>query len=379
MKIHLFERSFVGRTRFISVIDRIIASDIVKTLLTVISVLVLIIATRQFLRILRKAIEGEISGETIMTLLGLKIIGTVAILIPSAIFLSVLMVLGRMYRDNEMTILAVSGAGIFRIFRAVLVVVIPLSIFIASLSLVILPWSVQKTKEIMNIEKQTANIRGISAGKFSEYSRGDIVFYVEELTDANKMRNVFVQNRQHGKLGIINSEGGYVREDVSGNSYIVLENGYRYQGLPGTTDYSVTKFGEYGVRVDQRVKTVATPREATSSIALLLSPLAADQAELQKRISIPLGALFLSLLAVPLARIAPRGGIYGNFLTAFLIYFSYENLVQAAQIWIVNGLVPPWIGIWWVYILMLFVILVLIIRALGFEWVARTFNKKTLH
>ncbi len=313
-----------------------------------------------------------------MSLLGLKIIGTVSVLIPSAIFLSVLMVLGRMYRDNEMTILAASGAGIFRIFRAVLVVVIPLSVLIASLSLVILPWSVQKTQEIMNIEKQTANIRGIGAGKFSEYSRGDIVFYVEELTDANKMRNVFVQNRQHGKLGIINSEGGHIKEDASGNSYIVLENGYRYQGLPGTADYSVTKFGEYGVRVDKKVTTVITRREATSSIALWLSPLAADQAELQKRISIPLGALVLSLLAVPLARIAPRGGVYGNFLTAFLIYFSYENLVQVSQIWVVNRLVPPWIGIWWVYILMLFVILVLIVRALGFEWVVRAINKKAV-
>lgn len=376
MKIHLFGRSIVRHTRFFSVIDRMIASDIVKTLLTVLSVLLLIIATRRFLRILRQAIEGEISGETILSLLGLKIVGTVSILIPSAIFLTVLMVLGRMYRDNEMTILAASGAGIFRIFRAVLIVVIPLSVLIGSLSLVILPWSVKKAEEIMNVEEQTANIRGISAGKFSEYSHGDIVFYVEELSDVNKMRNVFVQNRQHGKLGIINSEGGYVKKDSSGSSYIVLENGYRYQGFPGTTDYSVTKFGEYGVRVDQKATAVTTPREATSSIALWLSPLAADQAELQKRISIPLGALVLSLLAVPLARIAPRGGIYGNFLTAFLIYFSYENLMQVSQIWVVNRLIPPWVGIWWVYLLMLLVILILVVRAVGFEWMVSSFTGK---
>lgn len=378
MKIHLFGGSTAQRPRFLSVIDRMIASDILKTLGIVLFVLVLIIVTRRFLRILSKAIEGEISNETIFTVLGLKVIGSVSILLPSAVFLSILMVLGRMYRDNEMTILATSGIGSFRIIRAVLVLVVPLSVLTALFSMEVLPWSIKKTQEIMAMEERSADIRGISAGKFNEYSRGDLVFYVEEFTANKKMRNVFVQNRQHGKLGIITSETGYIKQDPSGDRYIVLENGNRYEGQPGMADYSVSTFVEYGVRVDEKVSVVTTPREATPTGILLYSPLPKDQAELQKRISIPLGTLILSLLAVPLARIAPRGGIYGNFLTALLIYIAYENLLRVSQVWIIQELVPPWIGIWWVYLLMLMVIMLLIVKALGAEWVMYVVKRKVI-
>ena len=42
----------------------------------------------------------------------------------------------------------------------------------------------------------------MAAGRFTEFSRGDLVFYVEDLLLDNRMRNVFVQNRQHGEGGL---------------------------------------------------------------------------------------------------------------------------------------------------------------------------------
>ena len=63
-------------------------------------------------------------------------------------------------------------------------------------------------------------------------------------------------------------------------------------------------------------------------------------AELQRRFSIPLGMLLLSFIAVPLAQIAPRGGVYGNMLVGFLIYFSYGNLLRVSQSWVINETIP---------------------------------------
>ncbi len=71
-----------------------------------------------------------------------------------------------------------------------------------------------------------------------------------------------------------------------------------------------------------------------------------DIAELQRRFSVPLGILLLSFIAVPLAQLSPRGGVYGNMLVGFLIYFSYGNLVRVSQSWVISGTIPSWLGIW---------------------------------
>ncbi|MDD1643605.1 MAG: LPS export ABC transporter permease LptF, partial [Methylococcaceae bacterium] len=51
-----------------------IAQDVLKTLLSVLTVIVVIIVSRQFIRILAEAIEGQVSSETLLTILGLKTI-----------------------------------------------------------------------------------------------------------------------------------------------------------------------------------------------------------------------------------------------------------------------------------------------------------------
>jgi lipopolysaccharide export system permease protein len=65
--------------------------------------------------------------------------------------------------------------------------------------------------------------------------------------------------------------------------------------------------------------------------------------------SIPLMALVLTLLAVPLARLRPRQGRYARIGLAILIYFVYSNLLAAAKVWVARGLLPEGVGLWWVH------------------------------
>ncbi len=358
----------------LTVLDRMIVSDIGKTLLAVLSVLLLIIISHKLVRYLSKAVEGEISGQAIFSLLSLNMVSMSVLLLPASLFLSVLMVLGRMQRDNEMAALAAGGVGLPRILRAVFTLVVPLSFLAAILALQLQPWAVDKSLEVMAYEAKTVDVRGISAGRFSEYSRGDTVFYVEKIDEEGRMNNVFIQNRQEGQLGIVSSEGGYLRDDPkSGGRFIVLQNGYRYQGLPGEREYRITQFEEYAVRVGEATDTVKkTKREAKSSHLLWASEDARDMAELQRRISLPIVLLILAFLAVPLSHVAPRGGVYGNVLVALLIYLIYENLMRVSQSWIASAAIPSWIGLWWVHLLVLLVAGVLMVRALGLSWCRAT-------
>jgi lipopolysaccharide export system permease protein len=364
------------RRPLITVLDRLIMRDLIKTLLAVLTVIVVIIVSRRFIKILDKAIEGQVSNETLLSILGLKMVVASISFLPAALFMAVLMVLGRMYRDQEMSSIASAGGGAGTIYRAVFLLVFPLSVVSAGLSLYVAPWAEAKTEEIMHQDEQSADIRGVAAGKFSEYSQGDLVFYVEKIGDDKKMHKVFVQQRQlNGKLATINSEAGRLAE-LEGGRYMILEHGERILGMPGALDYVIENFVEYAVRIEERSSVINTSREAVAMDVLWNSEVIRDVAELQRRYSIPLSMIFLSFLAVPLAQSAPRGGVYGNMTIAFLIYFSYGNLIRVSQSWVINETIPVWLGGIGVYWILALVGVGLLIKLYGWQWVMMKLREK---
>lgn len=357
----------MGRRKLVTVLDKMVIQDLLKTLLSVLTVIVVIIVSRKFIRILDEAIAGQVSNETLLSILGLKTISATVEFLPVALFMAVLMVMGRMYRDQEMSAVASAGGGAGTLYRAVFLLVAPLSVLALGLSLYVSPWVEAKVDQIMKQGEESADLRGIAAGKFSEYSQGDLVFYVEKISNDKKMHNVFVQNRQNGNMDIINADAARI-EDLADGRYIIFENGEQVRGQPGTLNYVIEQFVEYAVRLETKESVVSINRQALGVDLLWGSQVKAYIAELQRRFSIPLGALLLSFIAVPLAQISPRGGVYGNMLVGFLIYFSYGNLVRVSQSWVMTGTIPAWLGGVSVNVLLLLIGSFLLARLYGWQW-----------
>ncbi len=365
----------MGRRKLVTVLDKMIIHDLLKTLLSVLTVIVVIIVSRKFIRILDEAIAGQVSNETLLSILGLKTISATVEFLPVALFMAVLMVMGRMYRDQEMSAVASAGGGAGTLYRAVFMLVVPLSVLALGLSLYVSPWAEANVDQIMKQGEESADLRGIAAGKFSEYSQGDLVFYVEKISADKKMHNVFVQNRQNGNMDIINAEAARI-EDLADGRYIIFENGEQVRGQPGTLNYVIEQFVEYAVRLETKESVVDLNRQALGVDLLWGSKVKVYIAELQRRFSIPLGALLLSFIAVPLAQISPRGGVYGNMLVGFLIYFSYGNLIRVSQSWVMTGAIPPWLGGISVNVLLLLIGSFLLARLYGRQWLVMKIRGK---
>ncbi len=169
--------------RLFTVLDKMIIKELFFTVTAVLTVLVVIIVSRKFIRVLALAIEGNIANDTVMALLGMKIVIATTAFLPAALFMAVLMVLGRMHREQEMSAISSAGGGAFTIYRAVFLLVVPLSLLGVGLSMFAAPWAEARTEELMHQDKQNADIRGISAGRFSEYSDGELIFYTETVDD----------------------------------------------------------------------------------------------------------------------------------------------------------------------------------------------------
>jgi lipopolysaccharide export system permease protein len=377
MKPHPFKPLQWRHAPIISVLDRMVAAELAKTLGAVLGVLVTIIVSRKFLNILAKAIEGELSGETIFQLLGLKILSATAQLLPAALFMATLTVLGRMYRDQEMSVLASAGVGSSRIYRAMSWMVLPVCALAAVLALQVMPWSERQAQALMKKDEKSADIRGIKAGRFNEFSQGDVILYAEALNEDNSMNKIFVQSRQRDKTGVVIAERGYLNKNELSEHFVVLQHGRRYQGVPGQANFIISEFEEYAVRIDgPEGETASLKREAADSTALWYSHTPRELAELQKRFAVPLGVLFLSFLAVPLARIAPRKGVYGNVFTAFLIYIVYENAQKITQGLLMTEKLPLWLSYSGVYVFLLLITGALFIRNLGLSWIIQVVRGK---
>ncbi len=355
----------------LKIIDRMLMTQLSKMMLGVMTVVLAILLSQRLVRLFSKVSAGELSIDAVMTLVGLNMLLLAIKIIPVVALLSVLLVLGKMYRDQEMTALMSAGVGLGNIYRSIFMFAVPLFLATLYLSLVVAPWVMQEVERVKTIDQAKLDVRGISAGRFNEYSRGDLVFYVENISDDNKMHNVFIQNRQHGKLGVTSSKSGKITVDPkTGDRLLILENGVRYEGTPGQADYKITQFEEYGVVVAERTDAIAVfGVKETSTIALMEMDTPRATSELQRRWSIPLGILSFILLAVPISRVSPRAGMYGNLVTALLIYIIFENLMSLSLSGLVSETIPVWLGVWWVHFLMAGLAGVLVVNALGFKYV----------
>ncbi|ORU94649.1 MAG: LPS export ABC transporter permease LptF [Cycloclasticus sp. symbiont of Bathymodiolus heckerae] len=361
----------------LKIIDRLFVVQLSKMMLGVMTVLSVILLSQRLVRLFSKVSAGELSTDAVLSLISFNMMLLVIKVLPVALLLSILMVLGRMYRDHEMTALFSAGVGLAEIYRAIFIFVGPLFAVALYLSLVVSPTLMQEIERVKEGDQASLDIRGITDGRFNEYSRGDLVFYVENITD-DKMSNVFIQNRQHGKLGITSSKSGEIKVDPkTGDRFIVLKDGNRYEGVPGQADYKITKFKEYGVVVAEKTNVTVefgTKEKSTSDLMDMDSPRATS--ELQKRFSLPLAILTFALLAVPISRVSPRAGMYGNLLTALLIYIIFENFMSLSHSWLVKGVIPAWIGVWWVHLFMMGLAAVMAIKMLGFSYVKETMLAK---
>jgi lipopolysaccharide export system permease protein len=360
----------------ISIIDRYITREIFYIFAAIVLILVLVLVAGSLVKLLQLAAEGTISHEVVFNLLGLEILRLAGRLVPPAFFFATLFVLGRMYRDNEMTVLATSGIGVLRLFRLVMVLALPVALVTAWLTVTLYPSISYLTNRIKLEQQDAVLVAAMDAGRFIESNRGDIVLYAgAKGDDKASLKNLFVQHREDGKVAIVTAVSGHhAPDEATGLRTVTLEDGMRYEGEFGDLAFNVLEFGEYRMWVNPVNTEALKQRYNVWSAGALIRDGSLDaSAELQKRLSFPLSLIAFALLAVPLSRSMPRQGIHGRVVLSILIYLIFAGLTQVAGTWMQKGVTPEWMGTWWVVACMVAVGLFLLGRELtvNYRWVTR--------
>lgn len=345
-----------------SIIDRYLLREVIQTWLAVTLVLWLILVSGRLSRYLAEAAAGKLPADVVFSLLGLKSVSFLVFIMPLALFLGVMLGLGRLYKDSEMAALAACGIGTARIYRPLLGMAVCAAAALLWTALYLLPDVAARGYEVHNRAQQSADISTVGAGRFKEIRNGALVFYAERISeDKQSMENVFAHGQVKGEDRVLTAASAYQTWDQdSGDRFLVLVDGYRYEGIPGRADYRVLKFRQHGVLLEPGTGAGRFKEDAIPTEELLGSSDLRHQAELQWRLSVPITAIVLVVLAVPLCRTTPRQGRYGRMAVAVLAFIIYYNLMGTARVWVEQGVLPVTIGIWWVHALpLLFALLLL--------------------
>jgi lipopolysaccharide export system permease protein len=338
------------------VVPRYLVKEVLQTLLVVLAVLLLIFVGRHFARYLAEAAAGDIPAELILRLLSMLTVSASVMLIPFAFFIAVLLAFGRLYRDNEMTALFAAGVSVLQVARPVLGLGAVVALVVAWLAFYGAPWAVESSIEAREQADARSDLASIGAGQFREVGMDRSVFYVESLSaEKDRMSHVFIQRTSADGTSLFAAESGFQHVDPgTGDRFLVLLNGKRYEGTPGAADFRVHEYEQASIRVESReVQSLRRKRDARPTAELVNSSDVRDVAELQRRVSMPISLLLLGMLAVLVSRTSPREGRYARLLGAILIYVIYNNLMGVAQSWVQRGVVGPGVGMWWVHGLLL--------------------------
>ncbi len=342
--------------------------ELVATAAATFLVLLGIVITMVFVRLLGQAASGAITTSALVILLGFSTINYLPILLSLTLFISVLMTLTRSYRDSEMLVWFSSGMSLTQWIRPVLVFAVPTVAIIGVLSLLLSPWAVSNSDEVRRRMDTRDDVSAVSPGVFRESRYAQRVYFVEEVPGAdNLVANVFVSSTQHGKQGVMVAARGFQEIAPNGDRFLVLLDGRRYEGEPGATEYKVYEFGRYAMRietVESRTPSGPASKKSIPTLALLKDLGPANLAELSWRVGLPASALILSLLAIPLSFVNPRAGRSLNLVLALLIYMTYSNLLSVTQAYIAQARIPAAAGLVGVHAAMLLILLVLFYRRL---------------
>ena len=339
-------------------IERYIIREVLRPFIFVLIILVALFACFSGARYLAEAVTETLGIYFMVKLILLKTFIALEVLVPIALYASVVIGLGRLHRDREIVALSAAGVGNNRIIGPVVVITIPIALAVAALSLYGRPWAYQNSYILDATARADLNTDRFQPGRFYGNEDTGTVIYIDAKDAGNgEMSRVFYYTRKGGTSEITAALHAIQDEDLEdGRLRVSLNNGKLYRLQRASMDDEVVDYEKLVRFHEDPEVSIGYKRKAETTPDLLDSSHPKDIAEVQWRLSRPLATLLLALIAIPLSRSSPRQGKNERVFMAALIFAVYYNLGGVAQTWVEQGVMDEIPGVWWLHVLMALVV-----------------------
>ena len=330
-------------------LDRYLLREFTQSFLATLIVLMVVSLGGVMVDLLGNIAEGRLPATLLVSQLGLQLLNYLAIILPLALMLGLLLAFARLYRDSEMPVLSSIGVGPRRLLRPLLMLVVPIVAVVGALSLWLGPWADRTSERMIEHANRSLVVAGLEAGKFTVLPNGSVIYIGGISADGTRLQHVFVQRQDEGRVDVVTASSGEMFFEGSRDRYMRLIDGFRVEGpLNQGKDYNLMRYAsnEFALpdRADVREE---TDPELMPTLDLLDDPRADANAQLHSRIAPPMLALAFALLTLPLARSSPRQARYGRIMLGFLAYLVGTNLMFIGTQALADETLPALLGLWW--------------------------------
>lgn len=336
-----------------SLIQRYLMLEILKSSAATTLILFVILMSNTLGELLSDISRGDLPAQALLPVLLGQSVEVLSLLLPLGLFLGVVFAFGRLYKDHELVVLHACGFGYRQLYKVVALVLIPVLLISVWISLWASSQMLQRAKDIVDAEESVHEFQTLKMGQFNESSDRKHVFFMQSMSDDRLQVSDLLIAQQGNNENVIETAdtGRYTTFDDTGDLFLEVGPGVRYEGTPGQADYKIIEFEKHGILLEQKIhRSKALKSEEKLFTQLLKSKQLKDKIEMHWRIAIPVALLVLAMLAVPLSYIAPRQGRFGKVGLALLIFIAYLNLLGAGKTWLEVGQIPLWLNFWWVHL-----------------------------
>lgn len=341
------------------IIDRYLTREITKPLLLVCVILLVIFTGFSASLFLADAAQGLIGPDIVGLLVLLKSVIGLETMLPPALYLAVIVGLGRFHSDSEMAALSAAGISEPQILWKVLRLAFVIALVVAVLSWHVRPWAHRMIYELEVRALAELDISKLEAGRFYRLGQTDYVIFADDIDrEQARLEGVFFQGSSSGEAEVIQARQAYLSHAADdGETTMIFLDGYGHIiDQDSQRDLSLD-FGVLTLYLSDVTNTqVGYKRRAESTLLLAESDHPGDIAEFQWRMSMPLLTLLLAAMAVPMSRTPPRKGRFARSFAALVAFTLYYNLVSVGRTWVDQGHIPALPGLWWVHLLPVLVV-----------------------
>ena len=309
------------------------------------------------------AAEGRLDVGLLFAIIGYNIPTFLELILPLSFFIALMLVLGRMYVDHEMSVLFASGISRGRLTRLMIPLITGLFVFQMGISLLAKPWGLSNSKQIWQTQSLGSLLDLVRPKTF--ISSGNYHLYVDEFDkEKRELKNLYVVQQQTDKSGkiakndvIITATRAYQvpSKDTDSSMQLDLFQGRRYELGTNNAKYNQASFEKYRITLEKPASEKITETNVeTQTTAKLLAHTQKPEvkAELGYRFTMPWLIIIAAMLATPLAQVRPRQGRWLRLLPSVLIFASCaisiislrtaigkERISEYAYIWLIVGFI----------------------------------------
>ena len=341
--------------------ERYVMREIIKPAAVICAVLVFIYGSFIAARYWAAAAHGDLPGSSVMILVFFRIAIAMEVLLPTTLFLSVVLALSRLYRDGEITAMFACGISPLRLTMTVFITSLLVAVCVACFSMFIRPWAWDQFFSMKARAKASFDLTRMKGGVFYEIWHGRRVIFAEKVNNKkNRAENIFIQTRHNDTLQIIYARKArqYLDRQLL-MPVLILSDGKDYEFSEVGDKEIILQFAKSELALEPRDIVRQERVKAKPTERLLHTHNLEETAELEWRFIAPVSTILLALLAVPLSRSAPRQGKYARIPLAILVFAAYYNLSALTKKWVAKGAVSAFPGLWWSQIVLAALILFL--------------------